>query len=1316
MTTLHRGIIEISIKAMEPGRFQEFMLRFLPLYDSIYVGMIGHGQTEFAKTRAGVPDLLKTFGNGDQLGCECGTNEDYWFPPQDAENFVDWKPIEDALKCISRMAQPIEIILSSNKSIPGKHPNAKTLIINYLQTKTTARIKLFSCSDLALWFDSNLERKEVLMLGKEFFPEVFNSLALQRTHAQIESAFDVMGSLGIPSKEIFEIIKGAGQSDPIELKDQVLAELINHDKRFTIIFPGQFDGLKRTASISTSIKNPHGHILQLLGAPKIGKTNLCWEVIDNNSYQYKWFSTPPDERLQDDFIDMFLVSIYANFMSRTDATAKIKGWKNIQLGSYNGKESIYYVVDEAHLLQANQLKRLDRALKELKLCAHFSKVGITLISNKNLVASLSSIEETYVAPPWTLSEIAYLLKKNAVEISDPNPNEYLQLLTTQSCGHPLFALSLSKKYKNRSELLLNTMQGPSQHDVNLSAELTAVLYQDILVSSDQQNFVQRLSILNGKLESDILEAIRIDVEPQIQATAQNLTSQIGPAVLEGNIADGLKVTVTFREVAKKRISQEEGRRVYLAAGNKLLQINNNTIDSARFLDGIYYLFLSHDLERASASALLLLHCFLKSEPEDTSTYRKYLLDQLFYFKLIKLENLDQSSLLNISVLFLMLGTQHVYQEDFVSASEYFEKIDVNKLSAGSSPEVNEILKFMRPAATYCQIMTIQESPSPTTTAMGFIELVSNAAKENDDFSKEMRDAFPAMIWRLSIEKLITFDFAALADKMYPAFSAEIVDIAISVGVKARNSSELLKAISSLETHKENGPRLFGKMACASFNLETQKSNEALKLADEAIEILRNEKNADELLGPIYFQHLGDILYSLSRFQEAIDNFKLSTKLVTRKNENAIAWNHFKIGLASENSDEVIKNLTHATTAYQSMGLVTQASKAAGALSVHYLKENNIEKSLDLAGQLIKWFYSDGKKESGPSLRLILAQYLGYLKEHNSNFDQEFKDIPAMEKRYYLTVNKDLAPVHGQPVAYQLLAQVAKAAKLDILEIQLLKKAIYSNVETDLDKQTLFINWYQLFQSLKAAEFNEFEMTLMLKKLSAYQPIPLSLKEESFFFHALFKPFEDRAKADPKVWAEILLKVIEKARVISAELDESLEARWDFYLNFSEAIACSLLKLKFRSYELFRKVVKKAIEDSNWTIGEDAAISAASRLWDAHPSVKEAGKSFYEVFLCKEGKGLTQSQIQELGTNMFRFWAKVSFNKVSDDDLMTVQYLSDSAKILDDSGFSETEAAPILVHLLVKLFKHPQIDLKLFESIKQVPQEIRTLLETIQSDV
>jgi len=68
----HKLIKEISsaLKAMEEGKFQDFCLDFLLLFDSSYKGLGRHRGTVEGKTRKGTPDLIKTLNNGKQIAVQ----------------------------------------------------------------------------------------------------------------------------------------------------------------------------------------------------------------------------------------------------------------------------------------------------------------------------------------------------------------------------------------------------------------------------------------------------------------------------------------------------------------------------------------------------------------------------------------------------------------------------------------------------------------------------------------------------------------------------------------------------------------------------------------------------------------------------------------------------------------------------------------------------------------------------------------------------------------------------------------------------------------------------------------------------------------------------------------------------------------------------------------------------------------------------------------------------------------------------------------------------------------------------------------------
>ena len=172
MSEALRFLIEQGLETMEAGRFQDFCLEFLPLYDARFEGLSRLGHTAGGKTRPGTPDLLKTDASG-QIGVQCGTAEDYW-PPEDSVEGS--KPHEDGLKCIRALARAVEVMLVTNRETPARTPNIKLIIATALQSATDARISLLGREDLSQFLSTDLEIGGVRKLIGKFFPLAASAL------------------------------------------------------------------------------------------------------------------------------------------------------------------------------------------------------------------------------------------------------------------------------------------------------------------------------------------------------------------------------------------------------------------------------------------------------------------------------------------------------------------------------------------------------------------------------------------------------------------------------------------------------------------------------------------------------------------------------------------------------------------------------------------------------------------------------------------------------------------------------------------------------------------------------------------------------------------------------------------------------------------------------------------------------------------------------------------------------------------------------------------------------------------------------------
>src|ERR1035437_3257844 len=173
---------------MEPGRFQDFCLHFLPCLADRFAGLERHGHTAGGKTRPGVPDLIKTLDSGKQIAVECGTGEGYWGPAEDVE---DLKPYKDIAKCLQALDAPVEIVAVSNREVPSGAVNVKSEIARALQPQTEAQITLIDVSEISDFLDRSVEDSRVKQLLSDYCPNITAIVKALNDQQKLQIAQDI---------------------------------------------------------------------------------------------------------------------------------------------------------------------------------------------------------------------------------------------------------------------------------------------------------------------------------------------------------------------------------------------------------------------------------------------------------------------------------------------------------------------------------------------------------------------------------------------------------------------------------------------------------------------------------------------------------------------------------------------------------------------------------------------------------------------------------------------------------------------------------------------------------------------------------------------------------------------------------------------------------------------------------------------------------------------------------------------------------------------------------------------------------------------
>ena len=1301
MTTLRRSTIERTIIGLEAGRFQELMLAFLPRFNARFSGLTRFGGTIDGKTRGGVPDLLLTTQTGDQLGCECGTEQQYWTPPADQEAFADWKPISDGRKCLQAIDRPIEIVLAASQPLSSKHPNAKALVLDYLRKLSPCFITLFSSEDLAAWIDQRAEEASLLPMLQEFFPETAEVIQLQHRDSVFQTAMKQGEQLGIPIRRLVDVVERIGPGAVTQ--QHAISALFADPSRYTLAVGSDFAGVPRCRNQCPAMLEPFGKILQLLGAPKIGKTFLCREVLSKVDSTFTWMQMPFDSRQTDDFVDAATVAILSHFWPSELVASHVyrKDLESLLALPVSPTTNRHLVIlDNAHQIHAAALSRLKRTLEIAKDQSDWSTIGILVVSNRHLENQLPVITQTLVAPAWTAQDLGLLLSERNVQLQDSKPDQYASFLAVKSCGHPLWALKLARQYPSRQALAATMTTPLSDLSADLPKDIKAALYDDILAGADQQNFVQRLSLLIFKAQEDVVDALRLAVNPTIQTSSRVLIETIGPAVIDGTPQDGVVVSSPFKEVAKSRVSRSEANEVYQVAADVLLKPDGRVIDAGKAMDAIVYLVLSHQLARAAGWGLILLDG-IKDETKDRDAQVKYVLGRLSLLHHLKTDGLDTLDVLAVEAFRVMSAqcSRTIGRED--DAANTLSLVDVRRLGdlTCSSEDQNAVRIDLRAYTIITRLLGLRRSKSPQDTLDEFFALLRSG--EASEQAANVVRLVPELVARLPPATLVAFNWRPLVSHLFSASPAAAFELAVRLAAKLHHEPKIASEIESWIDDADTAHFLFavGFHGAALFDGD--------KRADHALDVFRwvtrsSSANDRDLDSALVCQYRGDILFDLRAYRDASSEYRASSGLCDPTDKPLLAWNSYRLGLTTDSSAERIECLRAATLNYLALEDWRQASLAKAALAAHWLQTSEFNLAIDVALELAQWVHNEHRTDVIPALRLLAAN-LAHITRTKDGATVP-PELPPPDPIAFSRLPRSMDLKSTGTVTYEIIGLFAESVGLSSRAVDCYRMALSAEITTDEDRQMIVVAWYHLFQAIDFATVTATLVAELLATIVKCQPLP-GTREETLFLVAACKPFLDVAARGGSPAKHALDVLLEAAAVTLSNFSDTVSSRWQPSLADMEARRSQLLGNERRAYNQFRSAAQGAIRMRQFGIGEAPAFEAAFRLSVMHGSLREAAASQFELFICIINGTNAPASVEALGINLFRMWRSIQWRRLSEYDLTVKSLLFDVARDLASAGFDDASAAPVMLAGLVQAFSNDSPKVEPFLCSRPVPESV-----------
>ncbi len=1323
-------LLSKSLEALEQGAFQEFCLSFLPLYNKKYKGLERHGATAAGKTRKGTPDLLKTGEQGEQIAVQCSTEEDYWTPPSAYEN---WKPIKDITKCTDALKSLEEIVLCSNREISPSRPNAKSEIITWATSKTTAKITLLSLSNFEEEILQNTINYSVVIERhlSEFnaFLEPFTShitLKLFREHSA-------------PLEAIQEIVKRVAQSIKGEHADyysearELVSSLKSRFQRSQLPEKGE---INRTPALNDLVPDTLGKIVGITGIPKIGKTTWVSQychLLDHNDIEVLWFETPIHNQYVFDFFADVTRTILGRLcgpkVGNEFAEGKIYLYDLSSLLSTLSKPSkkLQVIIDNADRIPTDQLKEIHLLFTTVKKSWEGNELGIIFVGNRSLKSEGVLLDAEIRCPNWSDNEIKQLLTINGIQV-EGDLDKFCELLTSFSGGHPLVALATARQFPSISGLLSTVFpKGPALYDQELTDEVTTVLFNDLLPDPDLRNLVLHISSLIYPAKLPLLFHLGENLTPPLRDPVSLLIEKLKGTILEGDDSVGYQVPHIFQKVSGRYRNPDIPLKIFKAASGFLLSPKGKVIDLNNITEGITYAIFGGDL----ASALHWTNIILYNASRKLNDVQlRSFLERIWIVEALRIPKDDSLKLLyaitlsQMAIAYRKIGDS---QRSIKLASGIL-KLGIEKLEP---PDDVPYLHY-----SFTSVVRIHLILDLSTTGQ-INEALRELNKIKIEHFKYLTRDLPGEL------RLVELAEALISKGNIGTIPKEFL---LSL-VKATepNDNQVIGALASCFCHigllicKEDGNvndilksdegaaiplwYLFVKVAHSEYQMEKKHSDVSIELIDQIESEASLVGVNSNLLMAKLAQMKGDALFQSGNLPEAQKEYHRSIDFLP-KGEATFdhAWAHFRIGECTNSESDAFSAFTEASRILEMVGLKNLASRARGEMAILCYRRKDYKGLVSLIDGLTTDYYLNKCHECGPSvviglpLVLRLNEELGYPNAHLDEQQIDGKILPTFERGIFIRVLDLAKPSPGICTAfftiglsYQLLNEIDHCIRCFRMSFEatpvvepdqmakitagsFLTNALLLRDGQDLDKVTT-----ELLTLVELSEKISDPIRISIVFGKAEENLRKGLISKTSF-HKLLDHFEQAItslKVTRKPWwlAEIFKR---KAGI------DSVTPEPEYYPKH------------------LRKSWEYALEGNNFSILTEVGHLLGFRFVHEAKSVKEVAEIQLSVILGIINDERNIERVETLGSNMAAFWKNLRYRRIAESDLPFLANLRDSAQRMERQNTPVSLRSPLMILSLLKTtgnIHNKKFDKalewaldKLQENWDKVPEEERMFLK------
>jgi hypothetical protein len=203
----------------------------------------------------------------------------------------------------------------------------------------------------------------------------------------------------------------------------------------------------------------------------------------------------------------------------------------------------------------------------------------------------------------------------------------------------------------------------------------------------------------------------------------------------------------------------------------------------------------------------------------------------------------------------------------------------------------------------------------------------------------------------------------------------------------------------------------------------------------------------------------------------------------------------------------------------------------------------------------------------------------------------------------------------------------------------------------------------------------------------------------------FQTFDDSEKTK---FIELLNETEEKVKQMGNENQDW----WMSEVYLRKARCAKGIFEKGKEYLFWKQAYEYGRKSNNHEVIIQSGLSLGFDLFEFTASIREIIEIQMNCIkaICAQGSAIFTG-LRIMGINLFNFWRQIEYRRLSEHELKAKQLVIDGAKNLEEAGFDEDRAAPIMIMLISNLFefKDPCIEWAQHEAAIldiQIPETIK----------